>query len=140
MAGILIADADRDLCDLYQQFFSHHGWQVRTSGDGLECLGHLHQDRPQLLILDTHLAWGGPDGLLAVMREDPGLATVPVILTATEDAPEAVSGLVAPPVKRVLWKPFSLTALLELVRCDGEDGWSGNGRDSRFSASPGANS
>src|SRR6516225_996430 len=114
--AVLIADADRELCDLYRRFFSRHGWQVRTSGAGLECLTQLRQCSPQLLILDLQLPWGGADGLLAVMRDDPGLARVPVILTSTGASPEALSGLVSSPVVQALWKPFSLTALLEIVR------------------------
>jgi DNA-binding NtrC family response regulator len=113
---VLIADADGELCDLYRQFFSHHGWQVRTSGGGLDCLAQLRQSSPGLLILDLQLPWGGADGVLAVMRDDPRFARLPVILTSTETIPAALSGVVSPPVVRALWKPFSLTALLELVR------------------------
>jgi hypothetical protein len=70
------------------------------------------------LILDLHLPWGGADGVLAVMRDDPGLAGVPVILTSTEASPESLSRLVSPPVVQALWKPFPLSALLDLV-CSG---------------------
>ena len=112
--AVLIADADWDLCDLYWRFFSHRGWQVRTSGAGLECLTQLRQCSPHLLILDLRLPWGGADGLLAVMRDDPGLARIPVILTPTD----SLAGPVSPPVVHTLWKPFSLTALLEIVRAE----------------------
>jgi CheY-like chemotaxis protein len=115
-AAVLIADANRELCDLYRRFFSHHGWQVRTSGAGFECLAQLRQCSPDLLMLDRLLAWGGADGVLAVMREDPSLARIPVILTSTEAFSEALSGLVSPPVVQVLWKPFSLTVLLKIAR------------------------
>jgi hypothetical protein len=67
------------------------------------------------LILDLHLPWGGADGLLAVMRDDLRLARIPVILTSTEPLAERLSHLVSPPVVRALWKPFSLTALLDIV-------------------------
>jgi DNA-binding response OmpR family regulator len=111
--SVVVAHADRDLCDLYRGFLSHHGWQVRTSGTGLECLAQLRQSLPHFLVLDMHLPWGGADGLLAVMRDDPGFARVPVILTSTRTSPEAVSRLASPPVVQTLWKPFSLSALLE---------------------------
>jgi two-component system cell cycle response regulator DivK len=138
--AILIADADRELCDLYRRFFSHHGWQVRASGDGLECLARLRQLSPQLLILDLNLPWGGADGLLAVMREDPSLDRIPVILTSTEASPEAVSGLVSPPVVNVMWKPFSLTALFEIVRSGLGEGGPVSGKDSRVLSFPGPGS
>jgi CheY-like chemotaxis protein len=116
MPVVLIADADRHDCDLYQWFFSYHGWHVQTSGGGLECLAKLRQGAPRLLILDVQLPWGGADGLLAVMRAEPNLAHVPVVLTSTEAADESVSGLVVPPVVRALSKPFPLTTLLDFVR------------------------
>ncbi len=112
---VLIADADQELCGLYRRFFSHHGWQVRTSGGGLECLAQLRQCSPHLLMLDRQLAWGGADGVLAVMRDDPCLARIPVILTSTDASAEALSDLVSPPVVQALWKPFSMKALLEIV-------------------------
>ena len=113
---VLIADVDRELCGLYRRFFSCHGWQVQTFGEALTCLTQLRQDSPQLLILDLSLPWGGADGLLAVMRDDPDLARVPVILTSAEASPKPHSGQVWPPVVQALGKPFSLTALLEIVR------------------------
>jgi DNA-binding response OmpR family regulator len=114
--AVLIADADPELCDLYRRFFSHHAWQVRVAEDGIECLAQLRQFSPELLILDVTLLWGGADGLLALMRDDPALARVPVILTSAEASPERRSGLLSPPVVQALGKPFSLTVLLEIVR------------------------
>ncbi len=110
---VLVADADSDLCDLYRLFFSRHGWQVRSSGGGVECLAQLRQASPRFLILDMQLLWGGADGLLEVMRDDPELASVPVVLTSTAAFPESLSGQASPPVVQALGKPFSLTALLE---------------------------
>ena len=135
--AVLIADADWDLCDLYWRFFSHRGWQVRTSGAGLECLTQLRQCSPHLLILDLRLPWGGADGLLAVMRDDPGLARIPVILTSTEAFPEALSSLISPPVVKVLWKPFSLTALFDIMCSELRKGYQGWSMGSRNLASPG---
>jgi CheY-like chemotaxis protein len=108
--AVLIADADRELCDLCRRFFSQHGWLARASGGGVECLAQLRQFSPQLLILDLALPWGGADGLLAVMRDDPGLARIPVVLTSAAASPEALSNLVSPPVVHALWKPFSVPA------------------------------
>jgi DNA-binding NtrC family response regulator len=131
MPAILIADADQDLCDLFEQFFSHQGWQVRTFGGALECLAQLRQCPPQLLILDADLPWGGADGLLAVMRDDPALARVPVILTSTEGSLEAHPRLLSPPVVQVLEKPFPLAALLERAHSAVETRQPGQKKDSR---------
>jgi DNA-binding NtrC family response regulator len=115
-ATVLIADADQDLCDLYGPFFTRQGWNVQISAGGLECLSQLRKRLPQLLILDLQLPWGGADGLLAIMRADPTLSRVPVILTLADASPGILSRLTSPPVVHALWKPFSLTDLLDIVR------------------------
>jgi DNA-binding response OmpR family regulator len=112
---VYIADADRELCDLYRRFFTHHGWRVEISGGGLECLAQLRRSLPHLLVLDAQLPWGGADGLLAVMRDDPCLARIPVVLTSMGDFPQPPGGLVLPSVVRTLAKPFSLAVLLEIA-------------------------
>lgn len=109
---VLIADDDADLCDLYRRFFSRHGWEVQLSQDGVECLGKLRDGLPGFLIVDLQLRWGGADGLLEVMRDDPCLASVPVVLTSTTALPETFPELTLPPVVQVLEKPFSLATLL----------------------------
>jgi CheY-like chemotaxis protein len=112
---VYIADADQELCDLYRRFFTRQGWRVETSQGGLDCLARLRQGSPQLLVLDAHLPWGGADGLLAVMRDDPGLARIPVVLTSTGASAQPPDGLALPPVERMLAKPFSLAVLLEIA-------------------------
>ncbi len=138
--AVFIADADPELCDLYRRFFAHHGWRVQTCEGGLECLSQLRQDTPHLLILDLELRWGGADGLLAVMRHDPRLSRVPVILTSTEASPEALSGLVSPPVVQALGKPFSLTALIGIARSGLRKGQPVSSKASRELPSPGPRS
>jgi DNA-binding response OmpR family regulator len=123
MPAVLIAVADSDLCDLYQHFFAHHGWQVLSCGRGLGCLAQLRQRLPRLLILDVQLPSGGADGVLAVLRADADLGCIPVILTTTEASHEVSSCRVGPPIVHVLRKPFSLTTLLDLMSFTLQKGW-----------------
>jgi CheY-like chemotaxis protein len=46
--AVLVADANRELRELYRRFLSRHGWQVQTAEGGLECLAYLRQSPPQL--------------------------------------------------------------------------------------------
>jgi CheY-like chemotaxis protein len=78
----LIAEGDDELRSSLARFFSGHGYEVATALSGLECLMQLYQRQPIAVVLDQKLAWGGSDGVLAVMREDldlvphPGLSDV----------------------------------------------------------------
>lgn len=96
MQQLLIADADDDLSDVYQKYFAAHGYSVRVTSGGVECLMALRETTPDVLVLDSELKWGGADGVLAVMVEEDGLSTIPVVLLngtdgtgAGDDAPLA---------------------------------------------------
>lgn len=114
--ALLIADGDPvQLMALGQQLY-RQGYEVDTAAGGLECLGKLRRGGFDLLVLNLELPWGGGEGVLAVVREDPELRRIPVILTSAEASPAFLYGQVTPPVVRALWKPFSQFALLEGVR------------------------
>jgi len=65
-----LADSNRDLRDLHRRFFTYHGYQVETAADGLSCLEKLRHLRPDVLVLDRELPWGGGCGVLVRMREE----------------------------------------------------------------------
>jgi DNA-binding NtrC family response regulator len=112
---VLIAQGDADLCDLYGKFLTKHGYEVKTSSDGLDCLKKLRRATPAVLVLDLELLWGG-DGILAWLREENPAYGIPVILTATAGSPQDFAHFIEPPVVGFLLKPIAPIALLEKVR------------------------
>ena len=113
---LLIADHDAVLCEVFRRFLTERGYEVETSTDGLDCLAKLRQVTPAVLLLDLELLWGGGDGVLAWLREERLAPRIPVLLAANAAAPPDLTELEGPPVVDVLFKPFSLAALLESVR------------------------
>src|SRR5262249_19238359 len=95
------------------RFLTDQGYRVEAVSDGLECVAQMRRFRPDVLILDRNLLWGGSDGVLAQLREASDLPTMAVILTSTSDFGDA--DLTSPPVVARLLKPFRLTALLEAI-------------------------
>jgi DNA-binding response OmpR family regulator len=81
-ARILIADADRRLSEVYRVHLQDLGLAVRTAADGVECTALLREFRPNLLLLGTSLPWGGCDGVLALIEEEPELRPKSVIILA----------------------------------------------------------
>ena len=81
---VLIADDDAvQVAD----FRTHlDGVETRMVMSGLECLDQLRRWRPDILVIDADLPWGSGLGVLAVMREDPEIAPLPVLLLASEPA------------------------------------------------------
>lgn len=77
---ILLADRDEFLLAAYREHFSQHGAIVATATTGLACLDRLRDFAPDVLVLDPSLLWGGGDGVLAVMHEEPGIRPASVLL------------------------------------------------------------
>jgi two-component system response regulator QseB len=106
---LLIADSDADFCHVFQRLLTDQGYEVETASDGLSCLEKVRDTRPDVLLLDRGLNWGGSDGVLAWLREERATSGPAVVLTATAGSPLDTS----PPVVRFLPKPFLLRDLLE---------------------------
>jgi len=113
---VYFADADGELCEMYQRFFSRLGWKVQTAQGALECLELFQRRLPDVLVLDLRLPWGGADGLLAVMREERELARIPVILTCSRFSGQPPDEAGVLPDMQLIHKPFSFGALLEVIR------------------------
>jgi hypothetical protein len=54
--------------------------EVRTAGNGIDCVRQLRDATPNLLVLIPPVLWGTEAGVLAVMEEDAALRDVSVLL------------------------------------------------------------
>ena len=115
MSTVLFADGLPELREAYSSLLSSRGFQVETAGDGLECLTKLRRCAPDLLVLDLELPWGGGEGVLGLMREDPQIRSIPVVLTSSMATMQVLNDLTRAPVIRALSKPFALAGLLALL-------------------------
>lgn len=112
---LLIADPDRELCQRYGRFFAHLDYQVETAHDGLECLNKLRQIKPDALIMEMDLPWGGGDGVLACMSEEQGLDSIPVVLVRHSTTAENQRKPDTRLIHQALAKPCSFRDLLATV-------------------------
>jgi CheY-like chemotaxis protein len=77
---IMIADPDEYLLSSYGDHFRRLGATVTTATTGLECIERIRESVPDVLILEPLLLWGGGEGVLALMQENPELRPAHVIL------------------------------------------------------------
>jgi CheY-like chemotaxis protein len=112
---VLIAEGDDELRYSLACFFGAHGYEAATAAGGLECVRQLRQRRPLACVLDQELRWGGSAGVLAVMRDDPDLRHIPVILTSARGPWVPWSDGWEPPVVQALGKPYLWTDLLDWI-------------------------
>lgn len=111
--SVLIADRDEVALDEMRRYLLLRGYEVETATGGVECLNKLRRCEEPILVLESELPWGGADGVLAVLREEPQLANTPVILTSSAVG-SVGDRFDRAPVLRLLTKPFSLD---DLLRC-----------------------
>jgi len=90
------------------------GYLVGSAPDGLSGLVAAYTQRPALILLDVMMPDYGGVRVLETMREDPGLADVPVIaVTGKMEVLSTLAELIGE--RNVFAKPFAVEELLARV-------------------------
>jgi DNA-binding response OmpR family regulator len=110
---VLLAIADGALLEAYRDSLTTDGFTVATAADALECVSRLRGCRPDVLVLDPDLPWGGGEGVMAMTYEDPDVPFVPVLALAAQPHPGGWSRVGAFPVADYQVRPLEATALAE---------------------------
>lgn len=107
---VLVVDDEYDLVQTLRDVFTDEGFNVRTVSNGRDALIYLREAavKPCLVILDLILPILDGNAVYAIMKADPELASVP-ILVSTSDPSRAPAGA------EVMRKPISLESLLTHV-------------------------
>lgn len=100
---IVVADQDKSFLESFREFLGVRGHEVAVATEGLTCLRWLRDFRPDVVALSNNLLWGGSDGVLSIMKEDPKLRNIPVLVMVENPAqppwrlhPEMVSTVYRP--------------------------------------------
>ncbi len=101
--------------EIYRLYFPHFGFDVATASDGVDCLSEMREFRPDVLVLDLDLLWGGADGVLAAMHESGHDRPIPVVLTTRWIQSRRATRHLVPPVVKLLEKPFRLRDLRSVI-------------------------
>jgi DNA-binding response OmpR family regulator len=113
--SVLIIDDEYYIRDLLIAFLLDAGYDAAGARDGrdaMDCL-HQHPDRFRLILLDVMMPYMTGWEILENIRDDPALATLPVILmTAAENVHQKALERGA---TDYLPKPIDLDELLDIV-------------------------
>ena len=110
---VLVIDDDPAARSLMRRFLGREGFRVEEAPDGETGLARARERRPDVITLDVLMP--GMDGwaVLAALKNDPALATIPVILATIVD--EAHLGF-ALGASEYLTKPIDRERLGEVLR------------------------
>jgi CheY-like chemotaxis protein len=110
---ILVVEDEDGSRTLLENMFVLAGFSVHTATNGAEALRRLRNDVPDLMVLDLMLPWVNGFEVLATIREDPALATLPVLVITATPASETDLQAFAPIL--VVRKPFDTESLIALA-------------------------
>jgi len=61
-----------------------NGMDVTTATDGVDCIAKMRSARPDVVLLELSLLWGGSQGVLAIRAEEQALQSIPVVILAVD--------------------------------------------------------
>ena len=120
MAKILVADDDADFVWICRMILEAEGYQVLEAANGSQALEIMHQDRPDLMLLDVMMSTTleGVDVSKAI-EADPNLRDVPVVMISSISTSEYASEFPDDeriPIDAWISKPIQADVLLKTVR------------------------
>lgn len=113
---IIYIEDDADMIDLVRLVLSDERFRLDGATDGKTGLKLMHQQVPDLVLLDLMLPDMGGWTIYQEMKEDEVLRNVPVIVITAQDAPiDRVLGEHIAKVQVYITKPFSPNELRTAV-------------------------
>jgi CheY-like chemotaxis protein len=109
---ILVVDDDPAMHDLMQRFLSREGYRVMAAIDGQEGVTIARQQKPDVILLDIHMPQMNGWEVLSLLKSDPELARIPVMVVTIEDDQALGAALGA---VDYLLKPVDYDRLLSLL-------------------------
>ena len=107
--GVLIVDDDELIRETLRELVEMAGCTALVAANGKEALKVMAEHRPCLVILDLLMPVMTGNELLDVMRQEPALAQVPVVISTS--APDR-----APPGVPIIRKPVNIDAVVDWMR------------------------
>jgi CheY-like chemotaxis protein len=120
MARILIVDDDPDFALVCRSILEAEGYSVTSAANGDQALEKLHQERPDLMLLDVMMSstLEGVD-LCKKIRSEPALASLPIVMVSSIGTTEYAAEFpddVRLPIDTWLSKPLQPAVLVKTVK------------------------
>lgn len=87
------------------------GFTVETADGGVQCLETMRWFVPEVLVLEADLPWGGGDGVLAVIRDEPSMQETPVLVLVSDWDSKAIYRMARYRISDLAARPLSANQL-----------------------------
>jgi CheY-like chemotaxis protein len=120
---VVIVDDEQDNVDFMVELLESEGLTARGYTDSEQALEAMRQERPDVAVLDVQMPGLNGFQMLTAIREDPGLASVPVVLlsaigavTGEEYTPERIASKYGVRPDAFLTKPIDPAVVTPAIR------------------------
>ena len=116
IAKILVVDDEPSIVDVLTRFLTREGYDVVTASNGLEALQQVHQEQPDLILLDVTMPVLDGFSVCAQLKGDERTALIPItMLTGLDDREHRTRGIESG-ADDFLTKPFEQSTLRARIR------------------------
>ena len=111
---VLVIDDDNDIREAVAEILLSEGYEVDQAKNGIEGLRAARAEHPSLILLDLMMPVMDGTEFLRLLRRDPELRALPVVLVTAFGATSRAADLAAE-TQGCLAKPIELDELIETV-------------------------
>ena len=111
----MVVDDDPVIQKLLAVNFEMEGYRVITASDGVVGIERVHQDHPDLVLLDVMMPRLDGIETVRLLKADPATAAIPVILLSAKAQSADINGGLEAGADDYVTKPFDPLELLEKV-------------------------
>ena len=76
---ILVVDDDKSICEIFTVLFSSHGYEVKTSRDGLSAITEAVEFKPDIVLLDIMMPVMSGYDFLDMLKNNTSMGPVVVV-------------------------------------------------------------
>src|SRR5512134_1107711 len=113
---ILVVDDEPDILSLNRIILEREGWQVITSGDGVDAIQKAIDRSPDLIVLDVMMPRMNGYQVCRLLKSDPQTAGIPIIICTVRSLESEKLYAYTSGADHYLVKPFDPPELVRLAR------------------------
>src|ERR1700683_2958494 len=124
LARVLVVDDDEADVALIREALDAHRVpsQVHIARDGVEALQYLRAEipagpRPDMILLDLNMPRMDGREVLSAVKQDPGLADIPIVVFTTSGQPRDIAASYSRHANAYVTKPLDLDDFTAAVNC-----------------------
>jgi DNA-binding response OmpR family regulator len=114
---ILVADDDRQVCEILKKVISKMGYEVDTVNEGRGALDYVKDNKTDLILLDIEFG-SQPDGkeVCKILKADPKTKDIPVIMLTANEYVEDVEKSFQYGAEDYIFKPFNVPDIMLKIK------------------------